>query len=165
MRIRANFARTVLLCSALSLGGCESMNELNDWIKENPDKVKMAALGGLGGLLAAGHFTGAALPAVAAGVGGTVIGWKIGGLMYDEEKEAHAEAVKFAAEGPTEKEFAWINTTTGSEGTAKAIEDLRTTAYGDKCRKIEASIKTTDDARIEQHTVCLQKDGTWMVVG
>ena len=157
--------KVFVLFAALSLGGCESMNEMNDWIKENPDKVKMAALGGLGGLLVAGHFTGAALPAIAGAVGGTAIGWKVGSLMYDGEKEAHAEAVKFAAEGPTDKEYAWINPETGSEGAVKAIEDTRTTAYGDKCRKIEATVKTTDDARVEQRTVCLQKNGRWKIVG
>ena len=151
--------------AALSLGGCASMNEMNDWIKKNPDKVKMAALGGLGGLLVAGHFTGAALPAIAGAVGGTAIGWNIGSLMYDGEKEAHAEAVKFAAEGPTDKEYAWINPKTGSEGAVKAVEDTRTMAYGDKCRKIEATVKTTDDERMEQRTVCLQENGRWKIVG
>jgi surface antigen len=157
--------KAFIFFAALSLGGCESMNEMNDWIKKNPDKVKMAALGGLGGLLVAGHFTGAALPAIAGAVGGTAIGWNIGSLMYDEEKEAHAEAVKFAAEGPTDKEYAWINPETGREGAVKAVEDTRTTAYGDKCRKIEATIKTTDDARVEQRTVCRQENGRWEIVG
>lgn len=163
--VHGKLTKAFVLFAALSLGGCETMNGMNDWIKENPDKVKMAALGGLGGLLLAGHFTGAALPAIAAGVGGAAIGWKVGSLMYDEEKEAHAEAVKFAAEGPTDKEYAWINPETGSEGAVKAVEDTRTTAYGDKCRKIEATVKTTDDARVEQRTVCRQADGSWKIVG
>jgi surface antigen len=163
--VHGRLTKAFVLFAALSLGGCETMNGMNDWIKENPDKVKMAALGGLGGLLLAGHFTGAALPAIAAGVGGAAIGWKVGSLMYDEEKEAHAEAVRFAAEGPTNKEYAWINPETGSEGAVKAVEDTRTTAYGDKCRKIEATVKTTDDARVEQRTVCRQADGSWKIVG
>ena len=153
--------KAFVLFAALSLVGCETMNEMNDWIKENPDKLKMAALGGLSGLLVAG----AAFPAIAGAVGGAAIGWHVGSLMYDEEKEAHAEAVKFAAEGPTDKEYAWINPETGSEGAVKAVEDTRTTAYGDKCRKIEATVKTKDDARMEQRTVCRQADGSWKIVG
>ena len=157
--------KVFVLFAALSLGGCESMNEMNDWIKKNPDKVKMAALGGLGGLLVAGHFTGAALPAIAGAVGGTAIGWNIGSLMYDEEKETHDKAVKFAAKGPTNKEYTWVNPETGSEGAVKAIEDTRAIAHGNKCRKIEATVKTTDDARVEQRTVCLQENGRWKIVG
>ncbi len=163
--VHGRLTKAFVLFAALSLAGCETMNGMNDWIKENPNKVKIAALGGLGGLLVAGHFTGALLPAIAGGIGGAAIGWKVGSLMYDEEKEAHAEAVKFAAEGPTDKEYAWINPETGSEGAVKAIEDTRTTAYGDKCRKIEATVKTTDDARMEQRTVCRQADGSWKIVG
>ena len=141
------------------------MNEMNDWIKENPDKLKMAALGGLSGLLVAGHFTGAALPNIAGAVSGTAIGWKVGSLMYDEEKEAHAKAVKFAADSRTEKEYAWINPETDSEGAVIAAEYTHATAYGDKCRKIEATFKTIDDARMEQRTACRQADGSWKIVG
>ena len=119
---------------------------MNDLIQENPDKLKMAALGGLSRLLVAGHFTGAALPNIAGAVGSTAIGWKVGSLMYDEEKEVHAKAVKFAADGPTDKEYAWINPETDSEGAVIAAEYTRATAYGDKCRNIEATVKTIDDA-------------------
>jgi surface antigen len=163
--VNGRLPKALVLFTALSLGGCETMYEMNDWIKENPDKVKLAAFGGLGGLLFAGHFTGAALPAIAAGVGGAAIGWKVGSLMYEEEKEAHAEAVKFAAEGPTDKEYAWINPATGNEGAVKAVEDTRKTAGGNKCRKIEATVKTTDDARVEQRTVCRQTNGNWKIMG
>jgi surface antigen len=163
--VHSRLTKAFVLFAALSLGSCETINEMNDWIKGNPDKVKIAAFGGLGGLLIAGHFTGAALPAIVAGVGGAAIGWKVRSIMSDEEKEANAEAVKFAAEGPTSKEYAWINPETDSEGAAKAVENTRTTTYGDKCRKIEAMVKTTDDARIEQQTIYRLTDGCWKIAG
>lgn len=162
---RFAITKVLIIGGALSLSGCQTMNDINAWIEDNPDRVKMAALGGLGGLMLAGHFTGAALPAIAAGGGGALIGWKVTDLLYEEEQEAHAEAIRFAADGPTDKEFAWINPESGHKGAVVATEDARTTAYGEVCREVKASVETREEARVQQHTLCKHKDGVWRVAG
>jgi len=158
-------AAALLLSTGLVLGGCGSMSELNTWIEDNQDKVKMAALGGLGAMALTGFATHSWLPTIAAGAGGAVIGWHVGDILYAEEKEAHAESIRLAAEGPIGKKFAWINPERGSKGAVKATEDVRTTAYGDHCRDLESKIETKDETRVEQMTVCEQKSGVWKVVG
>ena len=54
--------------------------------------------------------------------------------------EAHAEGIRFAAEGPTGKEFAWINPPTGNKGAVVATEDIWTTDNGSVYRDVQAAI-------------------------
>ena len=130
-----------------------------------PVKIILAAVGGLGGLLLAGHFTTAVLPAVIAGAGGALIGWRIADHLYEEEMEAHAEAIRFAAEGPTGKEFAWINPETGNKGAVVATEDIWTTENGSVCRDLQAAIAINDHTHAERKTVCRTKEGVWQPAG
>ena len=162
---RLAITRVLFIGAALSLSGCETMNDINSWLEENPERVKVAVAGGLGGMLLAGHFTTAVLPAVGAGVGGALIGWQVADHLYDEEKEAHAEAIRFAAEGPTGKEFAWINPETGNKGAVIATEDIRTTDKGEACRDVQATIETKDQTHVEQHTLCKRGGGVWRMAG
>ena len=127
---RIAITNILLISAALSISGCQTMDNMHLWLQDNPERVKVAAAGGLGGLLLAGHFTTAVLPAVIAGAGGALIGWRIADHLYEEEMEAHAEAIHFAAEGPTGKEFAWINPETGNTGAVVATEDIWTTENG-----------------------------------
>lgn len=163
--MRSKTTAILLLSTSLLLGGCGSMSELNTWIEDNQDKVKMAALGGLGAVTLTGFATHSWLPTIAAGTGGAVIGWHVGDLLYPEEEEAHAESIRLAAKGPTGKDFAWINPERGSRGAVKATEAVRTTAYSDHCRSLQSKIETKEASRIEQMTVCEQKSGVWKVVG
>ena len=155
----------MLIGAALSISGCQTMNDINSWIAENPERVKVAAVGGLGGLFLAGHFTTAVLPAVTAGVGGALIGWQVADHLYEEDKEAHAKAIRFAAEGPTGKEFAWINPETGNKGAVVATEDIWTTENGSVCRDLQAAIAINDQTHAERKTVCRTKEGVWQPAG
>ncbi len=78
--------RVLLIGAALSISGCQTMNDINSWIEENPERVKVAAAGGLGGLFLAGHFTTAVLPAATTGVAGALIGWQGADHLYEEDK-------------------------------------------------------------------------------
>ena len=51
------------------------------------------------------------------------------------------------------------------KGAVKALEDARTTAYGEHCRDIESKIETKEESRVEKKTVCRQKNGIWQVAG
>ena len=160
---RIAITRVLLIGAALSISGCQTMNDINSWISENPERIKVAAAGGLGGLFLAGHFTTAVLPAVTAGVGGALFGWQVADHLYEEDKEAHAEAIRFAAEGPTGKEFAWINPETGNKGVVIAAEDIRTTDKGAVCRDVRATIETKDQTLAERKTFCRTKEGVWQL--
>ena len=107
----------------------------------------------------------AVLAAVSAGAGGALIGWQIAGHLYEEEMEAHAEAIRFAAEGPTGKEFAWINPQTGNKGAVVATEDIWTTENGSVCRDLQAAIAINDQTHAERKTVCRTKEGVWQPAG
>lgn len=157
--------KILIVSAALSLGGCESMNDLNTWIKENPDSVRLALLGGFGGAIAGAELGGSALAMALGGTVGLAIGWNVGDMLFEEDKSAFGKAVSKAATTPTTDKIEWRNPKTGNQGTAQALGDLRITAYGDQCRDIEASVQTKDGARIEIRTVCRQPDGNWRVVG
>ncbi len=157
--------RVLLIGAALSISGCQTMNDINSWIEENPERVKVAAAGGLGGLFLAGHFTTAVLPAVTTGVAGALIGWQVADHLYEEDKESHAEAIRFAAEGPTGKEFAWNNPEAGNKGAVIATEDIRTTDKGAVCRDVQATIVTKDQTLAERTTFCRTKEGVWQLTG
>lgn len=77
--------------------------------------------------------------------------------------EAHAEAIRFAAEGPTGKEFAWINPEAGNKGAVIATEDIRTTDKGAVCRDLQATIETKDQTLAERKTFCRTKEGVWQL--
>ena len=162
---RITSTSVLLIGAVLSISGCQTMNDINSWIEENPERVKVAAAGGLGGLFLAGHFTTAVLPAVTAGVGGALIGWQVADHLYEEDKEAHAKAIRFAAEGPTGKEFAWINPETGNKGAVIATEDIGTTDKGAVCRDVQATIETKGQTLAERKTFCRTKEGAWQLAG
>ena len=162
---RIAITNILLISAALSISGCQTMDNIHSWLQDNPERVKVAAAGGLEGLLLAGHFTTAVLPAVIAGAGGALIGWRIADHLYEEEMEAHAEAIRFAAEGPTGKEFAWINPETGNKGAVVATEDIWTTENGSVCRDLQAAIAINDQTHAERKTVCRTKEGVWQPAG
>ena len=159
--MRSKTTAVILLSTGLLLGGCGSMSELNTWIEDNQDKVKMAALGGLGAVTLTGFATHSWLPTIAAGTGGAVIGWHVGDLLHPERKRTRNQSAL-----PPEdrrKNFAWINPEHGSRGAVKATEAARTTACS--VLPILDQIETKEASRIEQMTVCEQKSGVWKVVG
>ena len=101
----------------------------------------------------------AVLAAVSASAGGALIGWQIADHLYEEEMEAHAEAIRFAAEGPTGKEFAWINPHTGNKVAVVATEDIWTTDNGSVYRDVQAAIAINGQTHAERKTVCRTKEG------
>jgi len=105
------------------------------------------------------------LPVVTAGIGGALIGCQVADHLCEEEKEAHAEASRFAAEGPTGKEFAWINPETGNKGAVIATKDIRTTDKGAVCRDVQATIETKDQTLAESKSFCRTKDGVLQLAG
>ena len=107
----------------------------------------------------------AVLAAVSAGTGGALIGRQIADHLYEEEMEAHAEAIRFAAEGPTGKEFAWINPENGNKGAVIATKDIRTTDKGAVCRDVQATIETKDQTLAESKSFCRTKDGVLQLAG
>ena len=87
------------------------------------------------------------LAAVSAGTGGALIGRQIADHLYEEEMEAHAEAIRFAAEGPRNK------------GAVVATEDIWTTENGSVFRDVQAAIAINGQTHAERKTVCLTKVG------
>jgi len=164
-RSKSPLAKALVVCGALSLGGCETMNDLNAWIEKNQDAVRLGLLGGLGGTIIGAELGGSALAIALGGTAGLAIGWNVGDILFEDDKAVLDEAVRQAAESPTDGRIEWRNPKSGNHGDVRPVGDLRVTDYGDRCRDIESKIQVEDAVRMEMRTVCQQPDGSWRVVG
>lgn len=162
MTARNVSARALLLAALLALGGCESMDALDAWIRQNQDKVRLAAFGGLGGALAGGMIGGSQLAmGIGAGVGG-VLGWNTAELIFPKDEAPLDDALKKGAAAPTGETIEWRNPETGSRGTVTPLDTARTTVDGTACRLVEAHVETEKGQATERRTVCRDKDGNWV---
>lgn len=154
----------VFLAALLALGGCESMDALDAWIRQNQDKVKLAAFGGIGGALAGSVLGGSSLAAgIGAGVGG-MLGWNAAELIFPGDAAHLDGAVKKAADAPAGETIEWRNPETGSHGAVTPV-DAAGTADGAACRTVESRVETGKGALTERRPICRDKDGNWVQAG
>lgn len=155
-RLRAS---ALLLASLVALGGCESMDALDAWIRQNQDKVRMAAFGGLGGALAGSVIAGTGTAAAIGAGTGALLGWNTAELIFPKD-EAHLDgALKKGETAPAGAPIEWRNPETGSRGTVVPQGESRTGADGITCRTIESRVETEKGAASERRIVCRDAAG------
>ena len=165
IRKRTAAFRAAGLAALLLVGGCESMDALDAWIRQNQDKVRLAAFGGLGGALAGGMLGGSQLAmGVGAGVGG-VLGWNAADYIFPKDEAPLGDALKKGAAAPTGETIEWRNPDTGSSGAVTPLHDPEKTADGSTCRLVESTVQTEKGAATDRRTVCLDPAGNRVQAG
>ena len=156
--------KAAVLALTLVLGGCESLNELNEYIEEHPMETRLAIFGLFGGAIAGGELAGGAAAIGAGAAIGAAGGWGLGTLIEQGDVARFFGATQKAATGPVGEPVAWRNPDTGTSGkvTPVGLVDMKS---GQICRDLAATLKSGATSRASARRVCRTQDGSWRVQG
>ncbi|MDP6391214.1 MAG: RT0821/Lpp0805 family surface protein [Alphaproteobacteria bacterium] len=157
--------KAAILALTLALGGCESLNELNEYLEKHQMEARLAFLGLFGGGIAGAELAGGAAAIGAGAAIGAAGGWGLGTLIEQGDVARFFGAMQKAATGPVSEPVPWRNPDTGTSGevTPVGLVDIRES--GQVCRDLAATLKAGATTRASARRVCRKEDGSWRVQG
>lgn len=157
--------KAAALALSLILGGCESLNELNEYLEQHQMETRLAFLGLFGGSIAGAELAGGAAAVGAGAAIGAVGGWGLATLIEEGDIGRLFGATQKAATGPAGKPVPWRNPDTGVSGEVTPVGLVEMSETGEICRDLTATLNSGSTSRAGARRVCRGEDGRWRVQG